>query len=174
VDIKNITASEPVIEEESIILTLSAASYEIYDINNEYQLIDMEGFSSAKSPGDPILPHKIFNVLVHPDINLSTLQLKIISSQSITLSGTYNIKPAGPICTWDEGEQLLIWGDDKEIIDDKNMNVYSLDENYPRQYVYQNMDSQMRKWMFIKIDFIPFQYNPVSQQLSLVEAVTIE
>jgi hypothetical protein len=32
----------------------------------------------------------------------------------------------------------------------------------------------MRKWKFAKVDFIPFQYNPVSRKLTLIESVVLK
>lgn len=160
--------------DESMTIMFEANSYKISKEDDGYHLLDMEDFTCTDSPGDPSLPHKTFNILVHPDIDWSTLQLDITSSQITSLPGLYNIKPAGPVCTWDGEQVITIFGEGKDIVDCKNMNVYGNDENYPENCVSLIDKSQMRKWKFVKVDFIPLQYNPVSQELFLMEDVTVE
>ena len=61
--------------------TLNAGEYEITKDENGLDVIQMEGFSLAISPGDPMLPHRVYNILVPPDTIWSSLELKIISAK---------------------------------------------------------------------------------------------
>jgi len=137
-----------------------------YDITQEngFAAISMEGFGMTSSPGDPMLPHKVQDILLPPDVIDSTVKLRIVSAQKRTLDGTYNIKPAG----------FPIRGDNKSIVDGRNVDVYQSDADYPESSVRLLYCSQMRKWKFARVDFIPFQYNPVSGKLTLTESVEIE
>ena len=147
----------------SIRLTLSIGEYEITKDEDGFDVIRMEGFSLALVPGYPRLPHKVYNIVVPPDVIWSSLQLRIISAQTRTLDGTYDIEPASP--------PLPGTGDWRN---DRNVSVYEADARFPENSVEILPYSQMRKWKFTRVDFFPFQYNPVSKRLTLTERVEIE
>jgi hypothetical protein len=52
--------------------------------------------------------------------------------------------------------------------------VYQNDSAYPEKNVQLLPYSQMRKWIFIPVQFIPFKYNPVQKTLILIENVTVK
>jgi hypothetical protein len=148
----------------SMRFTLKAGEYKITKDENGFDVIQMEGFSIAASPGDPMLPHKVYNILVPPEVLWSSLQLKIISAETRVLDGTYEIKPVpSPL----PGTSGIETGD---LRNDRNANVYETDANFPENSVELLPYSQMRKWKFTKVDFTPFQYNPVSKELTLTES----
>ena len=158
---------------ESIKWKLSSADYQIIKDEDGFDVIDMAGFSSGGSPGDPQLPQKIFNFALPPDVDISSITLDLSDEETKLLEGSYNIKPAPPACTWVGGKFIVEWGKDKNIVDGKNMKVYGIDTFFPACPVEILSPSQMRKWKFISIVFIPFQYNPVSGQLLLTKSVEI-
>jgi len=114
-----------------------------------------------------MLPHKVYDILVPPDTIGSSLQLKIVSAETRVLDGTHDIKPAGPFVPG-VGEYEEVWGDGK------NIDVYETDANFPEKYAELLPCSQMRKWKFAKVNFVPFQYNPVTKKLTLIENAVIE
>ena len=158
----------------SINLTLTAPEYTITKDENGLDVIQMEDFPSNLSPGDPMLPHKVYNIAVPPDIVWSSLKLNIVSAKTRTLEGTYNIKPAGPIVPGTDDGQIDEPREEEDIVNGKNMEVYGTDADFPETNLTLLPYSQMRKWKFTKVDFTPFQYNPVSQKLTLIQSVTIE
>jgi len=143
--------------------TLYAGDYEIVE-DDGGDVIQMEGFSTTASAGNPTLPHNVFNIVVPPDIDWESLQLEVISAETTTLKGTYDIGPAALPVAQQEGGAL---------VDGKNMDVYGNDADFPENYVSLLPYSQMRKWSFTRVDFTPFQYNPVSGELTFIESVTI-
>ena len=52
--------------------------------------------------------------------------------------------------------------------------VYQNDSAYPEKNVLLLPYSQMRKWIFVPVQFIPFKYNPVQKTLILIENVTVK
>jgi hypothetical protein len=158
----------------SVSVTLNAGEYSIIKDENGLDVIQMEGFSSTDSAGDPMLVHNVYDVLVPPDAIGSSLQLEIVSAEISIIEGTYDIKPVGPALTWTDGKLTEDWGEGKVIVNGRNINVYGTNANYPRNYLELLPYSQMRKWKFAKVDFIPFQYNPVSKKLTLIESVVIK
>lgn len=70
-------------------LVLSAGEYSIIKDESGFDLIQMEGFDLASSPGNPILPHKVYNVLVPPGTIGPDLKFEIISADIQELEGTF-------------------------------------------------------------------------------------
>jgi len=82
----------------SIRLTLSFKGGYNLAQKDAFDAIQMEEFPLTSSPGDPMLPHKLHDILLPPDALESTVELNIVSAKTCTLDGTYNIKPAENFC----------------------------------------------------------------------------
>ena len=139
------------------------SAYEVTDCDDMYQVINMNGFDNQFIPGNPLLPYKSFKILVHPDIIWDSINIQITDKKMDLIDGGYEIKPAGPI--YAEGSDEPYWGEGKEIVDGKNIDVYNKDQIYPEESISNHKSSQMRKWKFFTIDFYPFQYNPVTEKI---------
>jgi len=158
---------------ETLSFTFKAGTYKIITLPDGYQKIEMEGFGLGGSPGNPELPSRIYNIALPPLTDFEGLALSIENAQIEELPGTYNIKPAPPWAIGLEKETKIFWGEGKNIVDGKNMNVYGKDEKFPKEFVVLLPYSQMRKWKFTRILFYPFQYNPVTKKLYLIKSVKI-
>ena len=139
-----------------------------------FGVIEMEGFALTSSPGEPMLPHKIHDILIPPDAIDTTVKLRIVSAKKKILDGTYDIKPAGPDVTRIDDQMVEVWGNGKVIANGKNVNVYQSDADFPTSVVKILSISRMRKWKFVRVDFSPLQYNPVTRKLTLTESIEIE
>jgi hypothetical protein len=104
----------------NIRVTLTAGKYNIIKDESGLDVIQMGDFSSTDSPGDPMLPHKVYNIIVPPDVIGSSLQLKVVSAEIRTIEGTYDIKPAGPAVAGADGELTEDWGEGKAIVNGRN------------------------------------------------------
>ena len=155
-------------------LTLSAGEYITTGDNDGFDVIEMEGFDSYSSPGDPMLPHRVYEILIPPDADSSSLELKVISRNSHTLDGMYDIKPAPPVVTWVNSDWIEEWGEAKVIENGRNIEVYESNACFPADCVNLLPCSRMRKWSFARVDFTPLQYNPVTKELTLTSEVVIE
>jgi len=167
-------------------VTLDAGAYNITKDASGYDVIVMDGFSDLVETGDPMLPQKTFDVLLPPNYDESSLQLKIVSAKSEVLTGTYDIKPSPEWLPQNSNDTVI--GADSSITTEIPLGIetaipsetviktstYETDADYPENYVYLLPNSQMRKWMFVPVNFIPFQYNPVTKKLIFYESVTIE
>jgi uncharacterized protein YegL len=172
-DIWSFTAGpgpEPVPGE--IVLTFEAGDYEIEQDEQGNDTIVMGGFGYTSSPGDPRLPCRSYDVVVPPDIDWDTLELEV-TPEAALLPGPYTIEPAPPFYLRIEGEDLNYWGVDKEILDGRNIRVYDVEAFYPPDCVSISSQSQMRKWRFLRLEFTPVQYNPVTGELVLVSSVEV-
>lgn len=129
--------------------------------------------SLSASPGDPGLPLRTVRLILPPDADLRTVALRIERVQRTLLEGQYDVLPAPPLATWNNGRQVLCWGDGKRIVDDRNAQVYEKDALYPARCVRFVSAGQMRKWRICEVAFYPYQYNPTTQRLYAVEDVRL-
>jgi len=150
----------------NVTVTLKAETYNISKDNSGYDTIIMDQFSDRVITGDPMLPQRTFDVLLPPDVDMASLQLNMISSDSEVLDGTYDIKPSPK---W-----LPQISNESDFEATMNESVYSSNADYPESFVSLLPTSQMRKWMFVPVNFMPFQYNPVTKKLTLHKKVEIE
>ena len=159
-----------------VVLELESPPQSSFNIiqRGNFDIVDMEGFALTSSPGEPMLPHKIHDILIPPNTIEATVKLKILSSKKKILDGTYSIMAAGADVTRIDDQVLQAWGIGKVIANGKNINVYQNNADFPASVVQILNVSRMRKWKFVRIDFNPLQYNPVSGQLTLTESVEVE
>jgi len=137
-------------------------------------IIYMDGFSLSGSPGNPALPQKVFNIALPPLTDMSSIRMSVTGTDTAVLEGTYSIMPAPP-CAKGAGpgrEGGLYWGEGKDIRNGKNMNVYGKDTPYPSGVLTLLPGSQMRKWKYARIAFVPFRYDPSSGKLILIRSVS--
>lgn len=159
-------------------IVLEAGDYSITRDDRGFDMIMMEGFASTASPGNPMLVHRVYNILVPPDAVLEDLKLEVVSSEIVVLDEAYEIRPVGPAAPVSDkfvGEEMrIVWGDGKNIVDGRNLDVYERDADYPENFVELLTYSEMRKWKFARVDFTPFQYNPVTKTLTLIKSAVVE
>jgi hypothetical protein len=156
-----------------ITLELNSSKYIITKDAEGYDSIDMNDFSIKYIAGEPMLPSSNTNVLVPPNADISSVKLEVISENIKHLDGTYNIRPTPePRILSDNGTYDFAASDEPiEIIKSA---VYQNDLAYPEKNVQLLPYSQMRKWIFVPVQFIPFKYNPVQKTLILIENVTVK
>ncbi len=130
----------------------------------------IKGFANISSPGDPDLPSITLNVLVPPDTDVAGIKLVIINEESYEEDGTYDIAPAGPANFKPDTEGAATYEDwikDKDyIVDGYNTKIYSRDALFTDESVKILPARQMRKWLFVPVQFYPLRYNPVKKSLT--------
>lgn len=162
-----------------ILVTLEAGSYEFkgaaYKILGKAQsgeFIDMKSFHATTSPGDPVLPFRIYDMAVPPNIDWNSLKLTF-ETETVEVPGEHIVPPVPPLRARVGDEELIDWGEGKDIVAGRNINVYGKKEFYPAEPVKILSRSQMRKWKFVKVGFTPIQYNPVDKKLRLIKSVRV-
>lgn len=164
-----------------IVLTLESGKYELKTSEQRIlgevhsgELIDMHGFNSLSSPGDPILPFRIYDVVVPPNIDWDTTKLALEQVETVSIPGEHVILPAPPLRARVDDEELVEWGQGKDIVNGRNMRIYGSKEFFPKEPVTILSRSQMRKWRFIRLGFTPVQYNPLDRKLRLIKSVHVQ
>jgi len=138
------------------------------------EVIHMEGFTTNGAPGSPLLPRKVFDVALPPDVNWDSVAIRAQDTQKSVINGRHSLKPASPGAIWDEeGNQVLSWGGAGPIVDGKDISIYGRNEDYPNACAAKLNCSQMRKWKFVRVEFTSFAINPVTQRLTLVSNARI-
>lgn len=165
--------SDTVRVSQDITLNLKSGSFDIMKDRTGEEFIKMEGFGLTSSPGEPVLPFRIYDVVVPPNIDWKTIDLKFVRKGK-QLPDKHSISPAPPLRARVDDKDLIDWGEGKEIVDGKNILVYTKKEFYPKTPVSILSYSQMRKWKFVRIGFTPVQYNPVTGDLYLIDSAEVK
>ena len=162
-----------VVQAGTIPITLSAGNYTIAKDSAGFDRITVDGYKGGGSPGEPELPSMVFNVLVPPDAQWSSLALEITDTETETLPGTYHIRPMAPDSTYRDG---IVVQDQAgaDLVDGKNSGTYDTDAFFPEESAKLLPYSQMRKWKFARVYFCPVQYNPVTGMVKLIKNITLD
>jgi len=155
---------------EEVSLTLSPPAYQIVRDGQGVDRVRMGGYRNGGAPGDPVLPSRVFSVLVSPGIDWDTLELTVEESVVEVLPGPYALAAGGPDTASVDGALLEDWGaaGARALSEDgRNPGVYERDAFFPGEAVQMLPYSRMRAWRFVRVRFHPFQYNPKTGELRL-------
>jgi hypothetical protein len=158
--------------EGSIEAVLTSNPFDVRDEVNDCQYVTMDGFVNVGDPGEPDLPVRTYKFVLPPSADLESVEIDILETRGRTLDGRYEVVPGGPFFL-NSNPETLRWGEGKNIVDGKDVNVYGKDAPYPSSPVTLMGTARMRKWKFAAVRFTPFQYNPVEKTLTLYEIVKI-
>ncbi|MGB3341424.1 MAG: C25 family cysteine peptidase [bacterium] len=153
--------------------TFKPGKIEVTKDENDKEIFSIPDFGRINSPGDPMLPYRIYDVLLPPNIDWNSLQLKYRIKDS-PVSGDFHIKPAPPRISPDGEFTEISWGLNKQIEDGRNKLVYGKDAWYPEKPIVLLSKQQLRKWKYVRIGFSPLKYNPVTGKVRLIKATDIE
>ena len=105
-------------------LYAEAGGYDISDDSNGLSAIHMEGFRTRGAPGSPLLPRKILDVALPPDVDWDSVTVTAAGVRQSQLDGRYDIAPASPMATYTpEGQRIIEWGDAGLIVDGKDVTI---------------------------------------------------
>ena len=143
--------------------------------------VQMGGFPTLMSPGNPMLPYQVYQIALPPDADPKSLGLEITHLETQELPGRHRVAAAPPrgrcqdTTAADEARmELERWGEGKRITDGKNAMVYEEDAFHPLGHCVLTYGGQLRKWKIATITFYPVRYNPVSMQLVMAETIELK
>ena len=155
-------------------LDLQSQPLEITRDTNGSAELSMEGFFTRGEPGTPGLPRQIYDVALPPDVDWKTVTLRLDSREESLIPGTLKLDPALPPFSWDDnGDKIYLIRHPENLENGRDMTVYSRNVDYPETCVQIIAYSQMRKWKFIRIEFTPVKYNPITGSAVLIERADI-
>ena len=160
----------------SIVLILETPEgLEITQDEMRYDKIRLPGFSNVAPPGSPTMPQRVYNVALPPDADWSTLDVQVLTTEVEDVPGTFTVEPGPAAATWDEDIQILDWvAPVDRIVDGKDLSVYSNNAYYPGRFLDVVSLPQMRKWRYVRLLYMPVQYNPVTGRLRVATKVQIK
>lgn len=157
--------------------------------------IDDKSYITIDSPGDPMLPEKIFEFEVPNSINWSSVQMTVDVIENETLVGPFNISPNPPLAPNFDLIDLTFefWGLNSNILNNSNLDTYNVNAFYPAAHLELlpytekkllepdaefNVYGILPKGSFsqskcIRLSYRPFLYNPVSKQLQVLKEAKV-
>jgi hypothetical protein len=116
--------------------------------------------------GEPNIPWLVINVLLPPYANLGTVSVSLQDGQYESVTGSWSVAPKSPPITWDEnGQEIVIWPEDRTLVDGKDVAVYSTDAAWPTVDVKLLTTGRLRQWRMAKVTVPLVKYNPVQKTL---------
>lgn len=112
--------------------------------------------------GEPALPVYTVTLLLPPDADPKTVSAAIISATEISLTGRYVV---APVLAYVTSDGLKAYEPKKHIRDGKDLDVYSADALFPKNYIRFVQPGQLRDYKLLDIAVQRFKYNPVSGKL---------
>ncbi|MBU0616734.1 MAG: hypothetical protein KKI02_03360, partial [Planctomycetes bacterium] len=116
-------------------------------------------------------------MLVHPGIDWATLSIELVGVTEETPADGFHVAPAPPVVRPINDDGVVragaIWGDDKLIVDGRDMCVYGVDADHPGTVTALLGTSQKRLMKFARVLFAPVQYNPVRATLRVTTAAEV-
>ncbi len=112
-------------------------------------------------PGRPLLPSKRYFFLVPPDADLSMCTFSIEGLKEKVLQGAFKVEAALPPYT----KNGPLWPENRNIVDGKDVSVYSNDTFFPNSYIQDVTVGKMRCYKIVEVRVYFSQFNPVSGAL---------
>lgn len=157
---------------ETLWQTFDAPAHRVEEAGGGQQVFEMPGYRLRGGPGNPLLPQKVFHVLLPPDVVWDSVVLRVVERKTRLLKGPYRMQPGLPDVADVRGGTVTAWGEGR-IVAGQNMDVYGEDAFFPATHVRMMPRSQLRKWRFVRIRFSPFRVNPVTGEALLASAVRL-
>jgi len=133
-------------------------------VRQRVERIDIEGFCSSVSSGDPALPCKLIYVALPPDADESTVSLSSSGCDTALLPGTYDVAPVPAITSTDFQD----FGPAKSVSQGRNSLVYARNAFYPAKHLRVVEVGHLRSWKVAVVEFWPYAYNPTTGKLRVV------
>ncbi len=135
--------------------------FESLEVDGEQmQIVLLPGVFLPNNAGAPNLPGLSRAVAIPEGASVS---LEVVSAQTRTYSNI-ELAPAPPIQKED---------DDSPLSYEKDPSIYNRDANYPENHVLVSEPTDMRGVDIVNIGVTPFQYNPVTKELTVYTELDI-
>ncbi len=139
--------------------------YEEVRTGRDAQYAVFSGTELFSEPGQPNLPVYSCGVLLPPDADLNTVTFSIKGLQEENI-GTYVVKPALPLYSINGPN----WPQDRNIVDGKDMGVYSRNSLFPNKHVAVAGIGRLNCVKVVAVRINLARYNPQSKELVRMKA----
>jgi hypothetical protein len=154
-----------------ISVSITIGDFEIKNTENGDE-ITVEDYGHRIIPGKPDLPSRIYSIAIPPGARLVDVDYDI--SESIVLSGCYNVQPVetpSPLC---EEEDFEVSQLELKKYDENYDEVYGGGNPYPALPVEFVRTSGFRKYNLVDVRVMPFKYYSQTGQLVYYPEINID
>ncbi|MFW5774936.1 MAG: C25 family cysteine peptidase [Chitinivibrionales bacterium] len=123
-----------------------------------------QGASLFGEPGHPDLPLYSVKFLLPSDADLNRVSVEMQELQERQVEGSFEVDAALPPATSKE----IIWPDDPNIVDGKDVTIYEKNAFYPQSYLGKHTTGKLRQFKLVSVPVTPFRYNPVTKKLKKI------
>jgi len=126
----------------------------------------------GQSPGDPQLPERRIVLALPPDVDTSSLRLRVVDKEEEVIRLSSAVLAAPPLRAYN-GSGREAWGADKDIHSGRNRLVYERDAEFPGVAVSSVQAGGLREWRLATLTVYPVQYHPLRQELRVYRTLDI-
>ena len=117
------------------------------------------------STGEPQLPYQVMTLLLPPDVDLHTVNVRLAQATFGMLAGAWSVPPVPPPATWHEGEAIVQWPADRNIVDGRDVDIYANAAIWPPEDAQLLATGQLRQWRLAQVAIPLLKYAPQRQTL---------
>ena len=132
-----------------------------------------DGFQYLAATGEPRIPYQVARILLPPEAALGSVVVSVRSLQMENIPGQWDVIPTPPAGTWRQGNELIVWPDNKRIVNGKDTGIYERDEWFPREITTNLISGRLRAWQLAGIPVALYQYNPVRKLLRRLKSAEL-
>ncbi len=134
--------------------------------------LKLEGFAPSRTPGQPALPERELEVALHPDADLSTLELELASGPVDSLGERLSLQPNPPFRFVRDGRLVTSFGPSRRVVAGRDLDAYG-GEIFPRQPVERVRISNRRGLLVLHLRYTPLRYRHAQGELLLDRATSV-
>jgi len=123
-----------------------------------------KGLAAGGKPGQPALPSKTVRVLLDPDADLRQVEVTIEGAEESVLPGVYKVEPQALLVPDQGGRRPT----SSNIVDGKDMDVYSKSELFPASNVSAPSTGQLHRFKILQVTVSPYRWNPSTGELRVL------
>jgi subtilisin-like proprotein convertase family protein len=155
-----------------ISINLRPGDYSLQSLSTGEVALSASGLDAVGTGGSPQLAGKLLRIALPIDADLSSVTLTVSAGTSTSVPGSYRLN-AVAVAVADTAEGMIYATNGLDLVDGKDQNVYAKNAVYDSQCCTLVDVQQMGRWKIAEVMYSPFEYNPVTGSLSVVEDANI-
>ena len=120
--------------------------------------------------GEPRLPHRVLTLLLPPNADLGTVNVRLDEPSYLKLAGRWNVSPMAPPATRIGDEDVVRWPADRPIVDGRDVAIYTNDQPWPARDAWVLSTGRLRQWRLVQIAVPLMKCAPPSGELFQLES----
>ncbi len=149
------------------VFTVPLPPVEVIDEADYSNVITFSGseFQFLSATGEPSIPYVNYKILLPRGTVPESISISLENVEEELITGPFDISPVSPAATWNGEEDVHLWPEDRNLIEGRDMAVYTKDEVFPAEHIYGIRTGQIRGENVIDVPIAVYRYNPVQGNL---------